>query len=318
MKKIVLVEPAMISEENLLEAKRIFLKEGFELINYPTLPKSQEELASRICEAEIMITSNYPVRKEALEKAPNLKMISVAFTGFDHIDIEFCTQRKIIVSNAAGFSDTAVAELTISMILERLRKLSEMQVSVRSGSDKQGFLGSELSGKRVGVVGTGRIGRRVINLLLAFGAEVIAYSRTPHLDIERLGVRYTPLEELIQTSDIITLHVPLNSSTQHLIGEKQLKEMKPGALLINTARGGVVDSKALVKALNEGLITAAIDVFDSEPPLDKDHQILLTRNSLLLPHIAYATKEAIERRSRLAFENVSAFIKGTPVRVVNI
>ncbi len=317
MKKIVLIEPALVSKEKIEEAKSLFTREGYEFIIYNTLPISQLDLASRITEAEIMIVSNYPVKREALEKANNLKMISVAFTGFDHIDIEFCNQRDIIVSNAAGFSDTAVAELTISMILERLRKLTEMQINLRKGLDKQGFLGSEIAGKRVGVIGTGRIGKRVIKLLLAFGAEVTAYSRTECEEMKKLGVIYTTLENLLKESEIITLHLPLNNLTKQLIGAEQISLMKRGALIINTARGAIIDNKALVNALNENQIYAAIDVFDTEPPLDIKDPILQTSNSLLLPHIAYATMEAIERRTKLAFENVTEYIKGNQVRVVN-
>ena len=317
MKKIVLAEPALISEDRIFEARRLFTSEGYEFDTYKTTPINQEDLASRIIEAEIMIVSNYPVKQEALEKATNLKMISVAFTGFDHIDIEFCNQKGIVVSNAAGFSDTAVAELTISMILERLRKLNEMQINLRKGSDKQGFLGSEIAGKKVGVVGTGRIGKRVIKLLLAFGAEVIAYSRTECKEMQELGVTYTTLENLLRESDIITLHLPLNNFTRELIGAEQISQMKKGAILVNTARGAIVDNNALIRALNENQISAAIDVFDIEPPLDIKDPIIQTSNSLLLPHIAYATKEAIERRSKLAFENVTEYIKGNLVRVVN-
>ena len=165
------------------------------------------------------------------------------------------------------------------------------------------------------MVGTGAIGTRVANIAQAFGCEVYAYSRTVK---DLTGVQYVDLEELLSTCDIISLHVPLNASTKGLISEKEIALMKPNAVLINTSRGPVVDSKALADALNEGKIAGAVvDVFENEPPVAKDHPLLHAKNLIATPHVAFATKEALVKRAIIDFDNVKCWMEGKPVNVMN-
>ena len=177
-------------------------------------------------------------------------------------------------------------------------------------------MGREIGGRTVGVIGTGRIGAQVIRLFQAFGAKVIAYSRTEKPEIKALGVTYLPLKDVLSQSDIVTLHVPATPETKHLIGAEELRCMRPGSLFINCARGPVADALALRDALNEGKIAgAAVDVYDQEPPLPADHPLFGAKNLLMTPHTAYLTEEAMIRRAGIAFENVAAFLRGEPQNV---
>ena len=178
-----------------------------------------------------------------------------------------------------------------------------------------GLVGFELEGKKFGVIGTGAIGTRVAKIAQAFGCEVYAYSRTVK-DLPR--IQFVGLEELLYNCDIISLHVPLNESTKGLIGKDEIALMKPDAVLINTARGPIVDSEALAEALNNGKIAgAAVDVFENEPPVSKDHPLLHAKNLIATPHVAFATKEALVKRAIIDFDNVKCWMEGKPVNVMN-
>ena len=173
-------------------------------------------------------------------------------------------------------------------------------------------MGTELFNKTLGVVGTGKIGAAVIRLGLAFGMKVLAHSRTKKSELEALGVSFLPLEELMAQSDIVSLHVPLNDATRGLISQEMLGLMRPTAMLINTARGPVVDNAALAEALQAGRIAGAgIDVFETEPPIPDSHPLLNAPNTLLTPHVAFATREALERRAETVFDNLKAWLGGT-------
>lgn len=270
-------------------------------------PKS---LIDRMCDSDVVIISNIKLPAEVINACPNLKMLSVAFTGLDHIDLACCQQHGIEVHNAAGYSTTAVSELAIGLMLDVLRKITELDYATRHSGSRGMFLGRELNGKTVGVVGTGAIGTATIRLLLAFGCKVLAFSRTKRPEVEALGVDYVSLDTLMSQSDIVTLHVPLNKETTHIIGRHELSLMKPTAILINTARGNVVDIEALAVALKENRIAGAgIDVYETEPPLPESHQLLSAPNCVVVPHIAYATREAFDIRAGIVFDNVRKFIK---------
>ncbi len=314
--KIIAVEPLGVHQQTLEKAKQQLAQLACEYIQYPDRKEDPVTLIERLKDAEIAILSNIPLRKEVLEHCPNLKMISVAFTGVDHIDLDYCKERGIVVSNCAGYSTISVAELTIGMMIDLLRKITELHPITLQGGTRSGFLGRELHGKKVGVVGAGAIGANVMKLLLAFGCEVLAYSRTAKPEWEAQGVNFVTLSELLQQSDIVTLHVPLNKETQFLIGEKELAYMQTHALLINTARGNVVDIKALRTALLEKKIAgAAFDVFDIEPPLPSNHPIMGIDNLLVTPHVAYATTEAFEIRMQLVVNNIVAYLNQAPINV---
>ncbi len=267
--------------------------------------------------AEIAITSNIPLKKDVLSKMPNLKMISVAFNGVDHVDMEYCKEHNILVSNAAGYSTNAVAELVFGMILGLYRNIINADNSTRNSKAKHGLIGNTLHGKKIGIVGTGKIGMRVAEIASVFGCELYAYSRTEKEEAKNLGVTYLPLEDLLAICDIVTLHIPLNKETFHLIGSKELDLMKKNAILINVDRGDIVDEIALTEALLKKKIGGAgVDTFSIEPPLPVDLPILYTSNTIFTPHVGYATVETIEERNRMTKENVLAWIAGKPIRVV--
>lgn len=308
--KISCVEPLGISEKHFEELKKEFATKGHELCYFMTRDENPEVLKERIGDSDIVIISNIKLSADVINACPNLKMLSVAFTGLDHIDLDCCKQRGIVVRNAARYSTTAVSELAIGLMLDVMRKITELDAATRKGGSRGLFLGRELRGKTVGVVGTGAIGTATIRLLLAFGCKVLAYSRTERHEVVSLGVKYCPLDTLMKESDIVTLHVPLNKETTHLIGKHELSLMKPSAILINTARGNVVDIEALALALKENRIAGAgVDVYEKEPPLPEDHPLLTVPNCVAVPHIAYASREAFDIRADIVFDNVRDFCK---------
>ena len=184
------------------------------------------------------------------------------------------------------------------------------------GGSSAGLQGSELAGKTVGIIGTGAIGQRTAQLFSAFRCRLLGYSRRARPEAEALGIRYVSLPELLSSSDIVSLHTPLTEETRGLLGREELALMRPGAVLVNTARGPVVDSAALSEALKEGRIRAGIDVYEKDPPLPADHPLIGAPNLVCTPHIGFNTRESIERRAAMAFENVTAFLNGLPVRLV--
>ena len=239
----------------------------------------------------------------------------MAFTGVDHIPVAAAKKRGIAVSNASGYATQAVAELCISFMIQLLRNVEKTEKSCRSGGTKAGLIGNLLCGKTVGIVGAGAIGKKTAALCKAFGCTVIAYNRSkvsdPSID------RQVSLEELLAESDIVSLHVPLTDATKGLIGKEQLAQMKKTAFLINTARGGVADQDALAEALREGQIAgAALDVFDKEPPLPEDHPLLHTPNTIVTPHIGFASEESLEQRADIVFENLYSWLDGKQINGV--
>jgi D-3-phosphoglycerate dehydrogenase len=311
---IVELEPIGFTKEEREEVIQSFKQKGHHYTYFEQKPKDDSEKISRAKNADILIISNLPLNREVLKKIPGLKMLSVAFAGVDHIDMEYCRNNNITVSNAAEYSVHSVAELTLGMIVSLYRKISWNEDKLRSSEDRQGFLGNEIFGKTLGIIGTGRIGKKVAKTGKALGCRVVAYSRTPK---EIPGIEYTELDNLLRESDIISIHIPLTKQTKGLIGKKELKLMKPSAILINTARGPVVDYESLSKALQQKkLAGAAIDVYEQEPPIRKDHPLLLVPNTLLLPHIGFATKEAIKRRGKIVTENIEQWFKGSPINKV--
>lgn len=308
--RVVLLEPLGVAKEKILSMAEKIEGLGHDFIMYDDRPDTQDELVRRAADADVVILSNLPFPDEAINQCPNLKLISVAFTGIDHIGLEACKERDIAVKNAAGYSTPSVAELTFGLIISVLRNIVECHAAVKAGRTGQGLLGFDLAGKTLGIVGTGAIGLKVAEIGRAFGCRLLAYSRTHKDEAEKLGVKYVSLDELLTESDIVSLHVPLNEHTRGLISREKIALMKPGSILINTARGPIIDSQALADALNEGkLAGAGIDVFETEPPIAADHPLLNAKNVVFTPHIAYATREALERRAEIAFNNVISWIK---------
>ena len=312
--KLVILEPLGVEEEKLLALAEEKLGNRAEIVYYDTRVTDPDTLAGRAEDADIAVISNLPFKKEVMERCPKLKMLSVAFTGVDHVDMDYCHERGILVSNCAGYSNTAVSELVFGLALSLYRRIIECDRAVRAGKDKTGLVGLELSGKKFGIIGMGAIGTRTAQLAKAFGCEVLGFNRSPR-QIE--GVRMTDLDTLLSECDIVSLHVPLTDETRGLIGERELSLMKPDAVLINTARGPVVDSRALAAALKEGrLAGAAVDVYETEPPIAQDHPLLTAPNVTATPHVAFATKEALYQRAAIVFDNVAGYLEGRPKNVM--
>lgn len=307
--KIVAVEPLGIdpSTQKTLIHEWAHLGHTLEIYNQRT--EDPILLIDRIGDADILLVSNIPIREPILSKCPNLKMISVAFTGLDHIDLNYCKSKGISVMNCAGYATTAVAELAIGLMLDIYRKITFFDPSTRDGGTRNNFLGKQLKDKTVGIVGTGAIGLETARLAKAFGCNVIAWSRSEREEAIKRGILYVSLPELMSQSDIISLHTPLNIETFHLIDQDLLKLCKKSAVLINTARGDVVDMDAVADALKKGTLAgAAFDVFESEPPLPLDHPLLQPPNTIVVPHIAYATEESFSERVEMVFQNVKEYL----------
>lgn len=312
--KLVILEPLGVEKEKFLKMAKDVLKDSVEIKFYETRVEDTETLIERSKDADIVVLSNFKYKKEVIEKCPNLKMICVAFTGVDHVDIDYCKERNITVCNCAGYSTVAVADLVFGLLINIYRNINKCDDAVRNEKTKDGLVGFELEGKKFGVVGTGSIGTRVAEIAKAFGCEVYGYSRTKK---EGNGINYLDLDALLSTCDIVSLHVPLNESTKGLINKDNIKLMKKDAVLINTARGHVVNSEALAGALKNGQIAAAgIDVFEMEPPIPKDHVLFGAPNLLATPHVAFATKESMVKRAVIVFDNIDKFLKGTPQNVI--
>jgi D-3-phosphoglycerate dehydrogenase len=266
---------------------------------------------------EIIITIKEKVDETLLKQFPNTKLIAVAFTGYDVVDINYCSLNNMSVCNVPSYATDAVAELTIGLAISLLRDIPKTNQLIRNGGWNF-TTGQELKGKTIGIVGTGTIGLRVAEIFKVFGCELMGWSRTKNPDFIKLGGIYMDdINELCEKVDILSIHTPLNESTKNLIDIAQLKLMKPSSFLINTARGPIVNQEALTKALHNHLIAgAAIDVFDEEP-VPQDLALLKTTHSILTPHIAYKTQEALQRRAAITVENIRQFLIGNPINKVN-
>ena len=306
--KIVLLEELGVSDDIMKKYATKLEEMGHTFVAY----KKNNDINTQIEEvkdADIIMIANMPLDIKVLQAAKKVKYINVAFTGVDHIPVEEAKKRKIAISNASGYATQAVAELCISFIIQLLRKISKNEESCRQGGTKDGLIGNLLCGKTVGIVGAGKIGKKVAMLSKAFGCKVIAYNRSKIKD-GSIDEQVT-LEELLKNSDIVSLHCPLTNETKGMIGKKELSMMKKSAILINTARGGVVNSKELAKALEEGTIAgAACDVFETEPPLPLEHPLLHSPNTIVTPHIAFSSVESMEQRAEIVFDNLFSWLDG--------
>jgi phosphoglycerate dehydrogenase-like enzyme len=312
--KIVILEPLNVKEAILTESVRKYLPAEAETVFYDMRPKDKEELIIRAKDADVLIIANLQLRLEVLQHCNRLKMISIAFTGVDHVDVAYCHEHHIIVSNCAGYSTEAVAELVIGMALSLYRKLPLCDLAIHNGKTSAGLFGRELKGKTFGIIGTGAIGLQTAALAQAFDCKVIAYSRTVK---NCPGIDYVPLDKLLKESDIVSIHTPSTPETKNMITAKELVMMKSTAILINAARGPIVNSDDLADALNKGIIAGAgLDVFDTEPPIDPENSLLHAKNTILSPHIGFATQEALELRCDMCFYNVACWLNSSPINLV--
>jgi glyoxylate reductase len=254
---------------------------------------------------------------EVMDAAPNLKVISTYSVGYDHIDVDAATKRGIYVCYTPGVLTNATADFAWALMLAAARRVCEADRYVKEGKwDKPWnpfmLLGVDVYGKTLGIIGLGRIGRAVAERAKGFNMKIIYYDvyRLPPDEESKLGVEYRSLEDVLRNADFISIHVPLTKDTYHLIGEKELRMMKPTAILVNTSRGPVVDEKALYRALKERWIRAAgIDVWEQEPT-PKDNPLLALDNLVAAPHIASASEEARSAMAEMAAKNLVAVLKG--------
>lgn len=279
------------------------------------------------------------IHREHLDCLPQLKLIATRSTGFDHVDLAECRARKILVANVPHYGENTVAEHTFALILSLSRSVHKAYIRTTRGDfSLEGLQGFDLKGKTIGIIGTGRIGLHVIRMAKGFGMNVLAYDVKKDSFLEEvLDFQYVSLEDLLKSSDIISLHCPYNDKTHHLINEERIKNIKKGALLINTARGGLVDTHALTRALDSGILAGAgLDVLEEEELIKEEKELLsknypeaklrlLIQNHILLhrenvvitPHMAFNSKEALNRILDTTISNIECFANGKPQNIVN-
>jgi len=304
----------LISDPLAAEGVAILKEGGLEVAERPGLAPAALRQALADCEA-LIVRSGTKVTAEALQGAASLKVIGRAGAGVDNIDVEAATRRGILVMNTPGGNTVSACELTMAMMLALARRLPQADARVRAGEwPRKESMGTELQGKRLGIIGLGRIGSHVARRALAFGMEVVAYD--PFVTEERarrLEVKLIGLDELLATSDVITIHAPRNRDTERLINASAFAKMKDGALLINCARGGIVDENALVDALKSGKVAGcALDVFEKEPPVG--NPLLAFDQVIATPHVGATTREAQTNVATQIAHQVVAFLRGEPPR----
>ena len=281
-----------------------------------------EDLLRRVKGVEVVINTTDPVKidRAFIDAAPKLRHIARHASGYDNVDVAYATQKGILVTNAAGGNAVTMGEFTMGMMLSVARKFLPAVDGARTGNpDRTRYRGFELKGKTLGLVGVGHVGREVARLAKAFGMTVLGHDA--FADPERLagmGVTAASLDDVLATSDVISLHVPLSKATYHLIGAKELARMKPDSIIMNMARGGILDEAALVEAVKSGhLAGAALDVVEHEP-IEADNPVLHVENILAVPHIGGQTDEAFSNNSMMVARDVLAYARGErPDHVIN-
>jgi glycerate dehydrogenase len=317
MRRIIFLDRETLPDEIVLKS---FAFPNDLTVHRRTLPG---EVAGRIAEADIVITNKVAVSGQALQSAPRVKLIAVAATGTDMIDIEACRKRGIVVSNIRNYAINTVPEHTFALILTLRRSILSYRDSVLKGRWQEAgqfcFFDHpvrDLAGSTLGVIGDGVLGKAVADLGKAFGMRVLF---SDYKGTTGMGPLYTPFEQVLRQSDVITLHTPLIPTTRNMIGAAEFAVMERRPLLINTARGGLVDEDALAEALREGrLAGAGFDVATIEPP-PRDHvlmRLLEMPNFILTPHVAWASREAIQSLADQLVDNVDAFVAGKPKNIV--
>lgn len=276
--------------------------------------------ADSAVEALSVFVDSGKVDAAVMDKFPALKLITTRSTGYDHIDLAEAHKRGVVVCNVPAYGVHTVAEFAFALLLALSRKVVQAHERMHSAVpfNQQGLTGFDLSGKTIGVVGTGSIGFHAVKIATGFGMRVLAYDVVQNERVLALGAQYLPLQELLSQSDVVTLHVPYMPQTHHLLNREALSACKRGAFLINTARGAVVDTDALIEALDAGILAGAgLDVLENETELIESTKKLLAHERVLLtPHVAFDTAEAVQRILDTTIENLEHFVAGTPVNTV--
>lgn len=309
--KIVLTDAQTVLD-NLVNAD--ILKQFGEVEEYGLL--RYDEVAEKIADADMVVCNKTLIDKNTLRLAKNLKYIGLFATGYNNIDIDYCKAHNIAVCNAGSYSTNAVAQHTFALILEHFNNTSNYNKYVQDGRWKRSktfspfvYPLSELAGKTLGIVGFGNIGRAVAKIANAFEMRVIAYNRS---EKQTDGVEFVSFETLLEQSDIVSVHCPLNSQSENMFDKNAFAKMKKGALFVNTARGGVMVEQDLFDALQSGhLGGAAIDTLKVEP-MEEDCILMGAKNCIMTPHIAWAPVETRVRLMNIVADNIRAFLNGTP------
>jgi D-lactate dehydrogenase len=304
-----------------------------------TEEKLEDSTVSKYQDAEIISTFIYStLTKEVLDQLPNLKFIATRSMGFDHIDTSACKERGIIVSNVPTYGAHTVAEHTFALMLAVSRKIIPSVERAKKGDFSSiGLTGFDLFGKTLGVIGTGHVGKNVCELGLSFGMKVLAYCHSQDQELITKGVKYVSLEELLAGSDVITLHLPHNHDTEHIINSQNIEKFRKGSILINTARGALVETRAILEGLEKGILAGAgLDVLEEENALKEEREflasehimkgdiqtelldhILLNRDDVVItPHNAFNSIEALQQILETSLGNIKNFLNGAPTNIV--
>ena len=299
------------------------LREMGEVILYDRTEKTAPVIIDRIGDADAVFTSKVPITEEILQACPNIKFIGALATGYNVIDIAACRNRNIPVCNVPAYSTAAVAQTTISLLLELTVRAGHHNEAVKEGrwTACRDFCFwdspiTELDGKTMGIIGFGSIGKAVGTIAKAFGMKVLAAGSRPTAEGKAIGT-YVDLDTLLANSDVISLHCPLFPETERIINRETISKMKDGVLILNTSRGPLIDSEALAQALRSGKVAGAgVDVLPIEPP-PADEPLLHAPNCVITPHLAWASLEARARLVDITVNNLKQFLAGSPINVVN-
>lgn len=314
--KICILDAETVVRENDVSLEEISSLGETKIIGYAP----NDKVAQEIGDSDVVICNKALITREVFEKCPNLKFVGLFATGFNNVDIVAAKEHGAVVCNVPGYSTNSVAQHTMAFILNHFNKISEYKDAVANGDWERSKLFTyfyipiyELEGLNLGIIGYGAIGKKVAELGRAFGMNILAYSRTKKDDKD---VEFCSLDELLQRSDVVTLHCPLNEGTNKLIDKSALMKMKKSALLVNTSRGGVIDEEALTRALNNDIISAAaVDVLTVEP-MQPDCPLKNAKNITFSPHIAWAPLQTRKRLVTLVSENIKAWAKGETINNV--
>ncbi|WOD43904.1 D-2-hydroxyacid dehydrogenase [Hwangdonia lutea] len=295
-----------------------------DLVVYDRTGFETEEIIKNIGDAEAVFTNKTPLSKEVLTQVPQLKYIGVLATGYNIIDVNTAKALGITVANVPTYGTKAVAQFAMALLLEMCHHVGDHSKAVKDGAWTKSldfcFWNTpliELDGKTLGIIGFGEIGQATAKIAQAFGLNILAYSRSKKPELETETCKYVSLDELLNASDIISLHCPQTEATTGIINKNNIDKMKDGVMLINTSRGGLIVEEDLKNALNSGKVAgAAVDVVSTEP-IKADNPLLSAKNCIITPHIAWAPKASRTRMMQTAVENLKAYLEGDPINVVN-
>jgi D-lactate dehydrogenase len=337
----------MPKENNIILVNIVFFEvqkweKDFLSKEFPEAQITDEKLtaqnATSFSQAEIISPFIYSkLDRQTLEQFPNLKFIATRSTGFDHIDEDYCKEKGITVSNVPEYGSNTVAEHTFALILSLTRKIYQAINQTRNlNFNHEELTGIDLYGKTLGIIGLGKIGENVLRIGIGFGMKVQVATRHPdEILLSKYSFGYTDLETLISSSDIITLHVPLTPETKHIINSENVMKFKKGSYLINTARGGLVETGAILLGIDQGILDGVgLDVLEEEDEMNEEISVLAKKESdenlktlvlnhvlinhpkvLITPHNAFNSREALERIDKTTVENIDAFVKGSPLNL---